>query len=338
MFLIAIMWTLEYVEQDSFINENYSIPHDSLKSIRITIARIVIGAALIAGTIGWSMGPLCIRLDVTKPEVTGAVDSSPNNTKTSAKSPSSSSQSPSPTTSPTSSPTPSPAPSSAPANSQGTLNIIGYRNAYGSTYFLFVINVLAAVLLVNKPLGGISLFLLTNQILTFFELVDLLDIRSNLISVVVMGLLGYSHFFTTGHQATLAAIHWETGFLLTETILFPITHIAIILETFGSFIIIYLSIPLLTLWKIPPNNKPIALISKIVENATSLMIYQLCLTLSTLIMTAHFRRHLMVWKIFAPRFMLNAMLVILMNIIVTFISVGFVSSRVIKHWYQIFGM
>ncbi|GME85594.1 unnamed protein product [[Candida] boidinii] len=128
MFLIAIMWTLEYIEQDSFINENYSIPHDSLKSIRITIARIVIGAALIAGTIGWSMGPLCIRLDVTKPEYTVSVDSSSNNTKTSAKSlPSSpsSSQSPSPTTSPTS----SPAPSSAPANSQGTLNIIGYRNA-----------------------------------------------------------------------------------------------------------------------------------------------------------------------------------------------------------------
>ncbi|GME78348.1 unnamed protein product [[Candida] boidinii] len=87
MFLIAIMWTLEYVEQDSFINENYSIPHDSLKSIRITIARIVIGASLIAGTIGWSMGPLCIRLDVTKPEATETTDSSSGNTNNSAKIP-----------------------------------------------------------------------------------------------------------------------------------------------------------------------------------------------------------------------------------------------------------
>ncbi|ODV88010.1 hypothetical protein CANARDRAFT_193846 [[Candida] arabinofermentans NRRL YB-2248] len=290
MLLTAVMWTLEYVENDEYLNSQLNVSAVLFKSVRITLARVVMSISLIASNIIWSMGPICVRLEIeTKP------------------------------------------------NAPRKANFIGYGNVYGSTYFLFVINILSAILLVNKPLGGLSLFILINQILTLLELVDLLDIRNNLISVVIMGLLGYLHFFTSGHQATLAAIHWETGFLLTETIVFPFTHIAIALNTFGPFIIVGLCVALLSLWKIPPTAKPISLISKIVENSTSLLIYQLCLTLSTLIMANHFRRHLMVWKIFAPRFMLNAMILIVLNVVLTLITVGFASGTVIKRWYKMFG-
>ncbi|KAG7728759.1 hypothetical protein KL933_001992 [Ogataea haglerorum] len=218
-----------------------------------------------------------------------------------------------------------------------TANIIGYGNVYGSAYFLFVINVLCAVLLVNKPLGIASLALLVNQILTLLELIDILNIRTNLISVVVMGLLAYLHFFTTGHQATLQAIHWDTGFIVTESIVFPFTHLCILMDTLGPFIIVCLCIALMCLWKIPPTSKAISLISKIVENSSTLLIYQSCLTLSTLIMTNHFRRHLMVWKIFAPRFMLNGIILITMNVILSLVTVGFATGRVIKRWNQVFG-
>lgn len=174
-------------------------------------------------------------------------------------------------------------------------------------------------------------------LLTLFELVDILSIRTNLISVVVLCLLGYLHFFTTGHQATLQSIQWEIGFMFTETISFPITHLAIILNTLGSFILVALAVPLLSLWKIPPTNKPVALVSKIAEGSMTMLIYQTCLTLVTLITTNNLRRHLMVWKIFAPRFMLNALILFLMNIILTFVSVGYASVKVILRWYSVFG-
>ncbi|KAH3665446.1 hypothetical protein OGAPHI_003630 [Ogataea philodendri] len=293
MLLIALMWTLEYIENSDYFNSKIQVPLETFKVTRLTIARIVMGISLIASNFGWSLGPLCIKIDLG-------------------------------------------------SNQSGrqvlrTANIIGYGNVYGSAYFLFVINILCAVLLVNKPLGIVSLALLINQILTLLELIDILKIRTNLVSVVTMGLLAYLHFFSTGHQATLQAIHWDTGFIITETIVFPLTHISIILDTLGPFIIVCLCISLMCLWKIPPTSKAISLISKIVENSSTLIIYQLCLTLSTLIMTNHFRRHLMVWKIFAPRFMLNGIILIAMNVILTLVTVGFATGRVIKRWNQVFG-
>ena len=125
--------------------------------------------------------------------------------------------------------------------------------------------------------------------------------------------------------------------MFTETIVFPVTHLAILLNTLGSFILVAIAIPLLTLWKIPPTNKPVALSSKIVENALTVLIYQTSLTLVTLIMTNNFRRHLMVWKIFAPRFMLNALILVLFNVVLTFVSVGYSSVKVVSRWYEVFG-
>lgn len=125
--------------------------------------------------------------------------------------------------------------------------------------------------------------------------------------------------------------------MFTESIVFPITHLGIVFNTLGSFILVCVAAPLLTLWKIPPTNKPIALSSKVVENAMTMLIYQTSLTLVTLIMTNNFRRHLMVWKIFAPRFMLNAFILFLMNVVLTFVSVGYSSVKVVSRWYQVFG-
>lgn len=307
LFLIAILWTFEYIENDEYINKSFEIPFTVIKTLRLTLSRVILGISLFAANFGWHQGPLCVKFELEQHEV--LVEDSIKNKKT--KSPK--------------------------YEMKKTAKIIGYGNVYGSSYFLFVINILATVLIVSKPLAGLSLFFLVNQLLTLFELVDILNIRTNLISVVVIVMLGYLHFFSTGHQATLQSIQWESGFSFTETITFPFTHLSIILNTFGSFILVSISIPLLTLWKISPTNKPIALSSKIVENAMTMLIYQTSLTLVTLIMTNHFRRHLMVWKIFAPRFMLNAIILFLMNVTLTFISVGYSSVKVVSRWYDVFG-
>lgn len=300
LFLIAILWTLEYIENDEFFNKTWEIPFTVTKTLRLTLGRIILGISLIAANIGWNSGPLCIKFELEQHEE--AIDNKKKKLEM-----------------------------------KKTAKIVGYNNVYGSSYFLFLINILCCVLVVSKPLGGVSLFLFVNELLSFLELIDILNIRTNLITNVVLTLLGYLHFFTTGHQATLQSIQWEVGFMFTETISFPITHLAIVLNTLGPFILVSVAVPLLTLWKIPPTNKPVALSSKIAENAMTMLIYQTCLTLVTLIMTNNFRRHLMVWKIFAPRFMLNAIILILMNLVLTFVSVGYASMKVVSRWYNVFG-
>lgn len=215
--------------------------------------------------------------------------------------------------------------------------ILGYQNVYGSQYFLLIMNLTGAVLLFTKPMGQLSIGILIYQVLSLAELSSLLNIRSNLISPVMFGLLGAFHFFTTGHQATIPSISWDIGFVLTERIIFPFTHVPIVLNTFGSFIIISASVALTTFWKIAPSTKPIALYSKVIENCGALLAYQSVVTLSSLVFAMVFRRHLMVWKIFAPRFMFAALVQIVMDVVMVLITVGFASGRLIIQINRIFG-
>lgn len=220
---------------------------------------------------------------------------------------------------------------------QKKARILGYGNVYGSSYFLLVLNFAVAIMLVTKPLGAISLSILIVQILSLLELFNTLEIRRNLISPVIFGLLGYQHFFSTGHQATIPSIQWELGFMTTESITLPFTHLNIALNTFGSFIIICLAIPLITLWRISPSNKPITVLSQIITNITTLLTYQIIISLSSLVFAANFRRHLMVWKIFAPRFMFSGMLLIVINVVLIVVTLWFGTGKILTQVNRIFG-
>lgn len=215
--------------------------------------------------------------------------------------------------------------------------ILGYNNVYGSQYFLLVINFLLLVILFSKPLGIISISLMTIQILAFLEIINLLKLKENVVGPICLALIGYQHFFTTGHQATIPSVQWDIGFMINKTLTFPFTHIAILINTFGPFIIVAISTALLTLWRQPPKVlKPQTLISRIVSNTGILIIYNTVLCLSNLIFVTHFRRHLMVWKIFCPRFLFSCMSLIIIDLVVIFITIGFGSGRVIRQVDNIF--
>ncbi|KAL6927495.1 hypothetical protein ACO0SA_003794 [Hanseniaspora valbyensis] len=215
--------------------------------------------------------------------------------------------------------------------------ILGYNNVYGSQFFLIIINFLLLVVLFNKPLGIISITLLTVQLLSFLEIINLLKLKENVIGPVTLALIGYQHFFTTGHQATIPSVQWDIGFMINKTIKFPITHIAILINTFGPFIIIAISVALITLWRQPPKIlKPQTLLSRIVSNTGILIIYNTLLCLSNCIFVAHFRRHLMVWKIFCPRFLFSCMTLIIIDIVIIFVTIAFASGRVIRQVDTVF--
>ncbi|KAK6461775.1 hypothetical protein DFJ63DRAFT_194102 [Scheffersomyces coipomensis] len=302
MFMNAAHWSIEYIQNSDYFNaNNIYISTALLKSLNLAIARIVLFVGLILANYSWSKGPLCVKLEFSQNEAD--INTEENEEVDVPK----------------------------------TANILGYGNVYGSSYFLLLLNFAVAIMLVTKPLGAISLNMLIIQILSLLELYDLLNIRKNLVAPIIFGLLAYQHFFSTGHQATLAAIQWEIGFMTTETIVFPFTHLNIILNTFGSFFIVCLAIPLITLWKIVPSNKPITVLSQIITNITTLLTYIAITGLSSLIFAAHFRRHLMVWKIFAPRFMLSGLLIILLNIFIIIVPLAFGTGKVVTQVNRIFG-
>ena len=301
LFMNAMYWTLEYVLHNEMLKSSTGdsmIGGPLVKSLKIAIARLVLFVSLVLANFSWSRGPLCVRLELEEDmDVDGDSDDITN---------------------------------------QKSARILGYGNVYGSSFFLLVLNVTVAVMLTTKPLGALSISFLIIQILSLLEIVDILGIRKNLISPIILGLLGYQHFFSTGHQAAIPSIQWELGFMTTETIIFPFTHLNIVLNTFGPFFIIALSVPLLTIWNIVPSSKPITILSQIITNIATLTTYFLFTGLSSLIFAAHFRRHLMVWKIFAPRYMLSAMLIVLVNVfVITATMWG--SGKVLRQVNRIFG-
>lgn len=213
--------------------------------------------------------------------------------------------------------------------------ILGYSNIYGSTLFLVLINFFGVCLIASKPLAGVSLSLLLVQILALLEILDLNNLYVSPIGPIALGLLGASHFFTTGHQATLPSIQWDAGFIPAESIVFPLTHAFILFNTFGSQILVALAVPLVALWKISPSKEPSSLLTITNRASCTLILYQTVVTLSSMIFAMHFRRHLMIWKIFAPRFMLAALSLGVTDIAV-FLGVAVFAGKAVSYINQVF--
>lgn len=215
--------------------------------------------------------------------------------------------------------------------------VVGYNNIYGLLYLLLVLNFFGAILITNKPYLSIALMLLVYQILNTVELLDILELRNNMIGPVVFNMLGYSYFYATNHQITISLIKWELAFQLADLIVFPFLELPVILNLFGPFIIIALCVVLITIWKIPPNAKPISLLSKIVVNCLTLIMSQTIVTLSSLFFTNWFKRHLMVWKIFVPCFIFNSLILVVVNAVIIFVAFFFGVTKLVHQINRIFG-
>ena len=112
---------------------------------------------------------------------------------------------------------------------------------------------------------------------------------SSPLSLVYYHLLTYEFFFATSHQATITSIQWEAAFIgIRETI----PAISAILVTLNSVpgVIVSTSIPLMlkSKYDLNPATSMWSLIWTIFILLTSSMSFILL-------------RHLMIWKIFAPR-------------------------------------
>ncbi|VVT48553.1 uncharacterized protein SAPINGB_P001835 [Magnusiomyces paraingens] len=300
MIFITIYWGLDTLEARNFFEDPSVL--DAVKAVKVTTARIILGIVLLAANYAWWQNSLCIKLEVSRESVAekSKKQQASEYTPTQAR-------------------------------------ILGYSNVYGSMIMLAVLNIFAATLVVSKPMAGVTLSILIFQLFTLLELFDIhIDrLYFSALGPVALGLLGSFHFFTTGHQATIPSVQWDVAYIPSSTIIFPFTHLALILNTFAPQIIVSLAVPLLLLWKIPPSKTPTTLLQLVSKSGITLILYQATITLSTMVFALHFRRHLMVWKIFAPRFMLAGMALGVVDVCV-FLGVVVFGGRAITFINKIF--
>ncbi|CAK5277559.1 unnamed protein product [Mycena citricolor] len=213
------------------------------------------------------------------------------------------------------------------------VTVVGYANAFGASYLLFWSLFFAVVYTTTQLTGQLVLGLTAIALVAFLEIVDsardarmwetlaetnpsaLLDtarvIRSPPIvfnDVIPVALLALHAFYATGHQATISSIQWKSAFMLTPTMQFALSAATVALNSFGPFLLVGLAVPLLALWNRSPLPAALGRADRQVQGESivaglGVMLYYALLMLGAAASAAILRRHLMVWKVFAPRFM-----------------------------------
>lgn len=251
---------------------------------------------------------------------------------------------------------------------QAQLKIIGFANAFGSSYLLFWSIFFGVVYITTQLTGQVILGLGAVALVSFLEVIDsvrdvqeledafasakpslLLDpsvnegTRSPVLrfsEIVPIALLGLVAFYGTGHQSTIPSIQWKSAFLLTPTVTYPFSPVTVVLNSFGPLFLAGLAAPLLALWNRSPHPAPsvsatentapqldVKIKGEATLSALGMMMYFATLLFGTAVSAAVLRRHLMVWKVFAPRFMAGVVGVLVVDVAVL-VGVGIGVARV----------
>ena len=201
-----------------------------------------------------------------------------------------------------------------------SVKVFGYANVHGTRFFLLVTNWVVAVVLLQKPMGAGAIGILTIQILALLEIIDSNDISQSAIGPIVLGLLGNFHFFKTGHQATLSSIQWEAAFIPLTTVRYPWSPLLVVLNTYGAQILTTVAIPLVALWKQPPGKK--GLMSDVSKALATFLLYHAVINLATTMWAGWLRRHLMLYRIFNPRFLNSAAVLLIVDLVGIVVAIG----------------
>lgn len=159
----------------------------------------------------------------------------------------------------------------------------------------------ATLAMLQRPLASTIM-------LTVPGIVDLLTTSTasgadSIVRLVLMHTIGQHLFFVTGHQATFTSLPWKAAFIGFDDMNYYGGATLVGLSTLAGPLIAWISWPLLvsnTRHTRPQQQQQLPLYM--------LMIMQLVPTCLSALFVLVLRRHLMTWKIFAPRFLLQALL------------------------------
>lgn len=217
------------------------------------------------------------------------------------------------------------------------MEVLGFGNAYGAPLLVLWTLVLGVVFVSNQLAGQVVLCLGAVAFASVLELADsardaqamqavfaagnpsaLMDgavmlggVPTRFGDVTLLALLGMGMFFGTGHEATLSSIQWKSAFMLSETVVYPWAPGMVVFNAFGPLVLVGVGAVVMGVWNREPRRegtgeeaqfdahvRPQAL-----RAALGAVMYYGVLLMGTAVSAAVLRRHLMVWKVFAPRFM-----------------------------------
>lgn len=371
LFWIAVYWTLDAADDGEWFVD---ISKETLKTVRMYIAQLILFTAAGAGTATFAYMSPCIGLTVVSPPT------APSSTSTSkglmAK-------------------VPEPVPDS---QHRPQIVVQGTKNLYGSHFATLPLTVLLIpLLLVQKPMGQGALSLVIIAILSMLEVLHLLSspplttrngqettrtsslsrsATTTALGPVLLALLGHFAYFKTGHQATLASLQWDSAFIPLRTIRYPWSPLLVILNTFAGPILCAAAVPATVLWRRPynfasdtedaPDAKGIVLSPPSSPNRTvpnlngsskegnsvqehrnqqqqlfdrreaerndlltdvmrahimHIFVYA-TYSLATTVLAGHLRRHLMLYRIFCPRWMLGSAMLVIAELVGISIGIG----------------
>ncbi|KAJ5717645.1 hypothetical protein N7488_003291 [Penicillium malachiteum] len=303
LLITSLFWVLEGADDGGWL----PLSKETLKTGRVFLAQVVLSLAFVAGTAAFVYAKPCVSISVSKPQ------DDPNAP-------------------------PAPIIAGQEQKPRTTVTILGFGNVYGTRFFFLVINFALAIILMSKPMGQGAIALLLWQILSLLEILDTnaLTLTNSAIGPVILGVLGSFYFFKTGHQATLSSIQWESAFIPLSTIQYPWSPLLVILNTFGAQILAAIAVPLTVLWKRPlqthdrvstsPSttkspNPATKLLSDVIQAASTHILYLATINLATTMWAGHLRRHLMLYRIFCPRFMMGAIVLGVIDVILVLFAV-----------------
>lgn len=296
LLLSAAYWTLDAADNGDWLPGHTEM----LKSTKILIAQLVLAIAVAFGysTFAWS-----------KPFLNIETRSSGN--------------------------TQDPAAQVISSGGSSSITILGYANVHGSRYAFLVTIWLLIISLVQKPMGAGAISILAWQIFSLLEIIDTNKLSDAPVGPIVLGLLGSFHFFTTGHQATLASIQWDSAFIPLSTIKYPWSPLLVVLNTFGAQILCAVAVPAVALWKQPPKKN--GLLGGVAQAVATHLSFYAVINLATTVWAGHLRRHLMLYRIFFPRFMTGAVVLLVVDVVCVFVALvgartGFLSVGEVFGW------
>ncbi|CAM0139780.1 unnamed protein product [Umbelopsis sp. WA50703] len=175
----------------------------------------------------------------------------------------------------------------------------------------FTIGASLLLAILQRPIGGIMVLCwpLVLQLLTSNPN-DSSCAKTLIARLVIINYLGEHLFFVSGHQAIITAIHWDTAYIGFEEMHVAANALLVILATLTGFIISWSSALVIVCEALSTTSEWRTRKSIYHGSLLLLLLFNFIPTSFSSIFIVILRRHLMTWKIFAPRFLLQCILLV----------------------------
>ncbi|RAL17507.1 GPI ethanolamine phosphate transferase 3 [Aspergillus homomorphus CBS 101889] len=166
--------------------------------------------------------------------------------------------------------------------------------------------VLLVCILVSPPTSGLLLAALYSQLLLLPY-----STTTHRSGPIVTALLGTFYFFTTGHNATFASIRWKAAHIGFRDVVYPWSPLLVGINTFAGPILAACAVPLFYRVSTPRERRLEVQAQMILAHST---VYALW-AVSTAVWACILRRHLMLFAIFCPRFLMAAVVLGVVDVV-----------------------